>query len=109
MKSEELSQYSRPFRKAFDLMQRAMSEIGKCDEDEKTSFFKIVKKKISDKKTIKQPPKPDYRTRQFITLFTQGVSPYEIAQRWRVDSHTVLRALTKYGYLTEKPQTEEIE
>lgn len=101
MKSEELSQYSRPFRKAFDLMQRAMSEIGKCDEDEKTSFFKIVKKKISDKKTLKKPPKPDYRTRQFITLFTEGVSPYEIARRWGVDSHTVLRALTKYGYLTE--------
>lgn len=119
MKNENVATHSKPFRKAFDLMQRAMTEIMTCDEAERKDFSKIFKKPFSEITTMKPAmktamarkpkSKPDFRTRQFITLYQEGVSAYEIARRWGVDPHTVLQALTKHGYLTDKPKTEEIQ
>lgn len=43
------------------------------------------------------PAHSDYRERQFVHLFKEGVSPYEIAKRWGVDPHVVALALRKRG------------
>lgn len=43
------------------------------------------------------PAHSDYRERQFVILFHEGVSIYEIARRWGVDDHVVALALRKRG------------
>lgn len=41
------------------------------------------------------PARSNYRERQFVILFAEGVSTYEIAHRWGVDQHVVTQALRK--------------
>lgn len=50
------------------------------------------------------PSLTDYRSRQFAILFSEGVTPTEIAHRWGCDPHTVLTTLWKMGFTTSKPR-----
>lgn len=42
MKTDDLSDHSKPFRKACDLMNQALNEIMKCSEDERKEFSSAV-------------------------------------------------------------------
>lgn len=50
------------------------------------------------------PSLTDYRSRQFAILFSEGVTPTEIAHRWGCEPHTVITTLCKMGFTIAKPR-----
>lgn len=50
------------------------------------------------------PSQTDYRSRQFAILFSEGVTPTEIAHRWGCEPHTVITTLCKMGFTISKPR-----